>query len=254
MLNDQARISVADSFHTGLVIVRGEAIHGRGLLLLNASETEARVKHLDGFVSVTFFASESCDTIGEYVQWRTPAHLAAAFRRPEFHEHLPVVASLAKAEVGFYCVERVVTGSDDALIIGPSFAGTVDLQVLQVPKENLEAAIARMVIWAEAVKKRSNSLRAVVVHADRVNAKAALLMHHATAGALAGSKDLAGCDRAASEGIPSGGKAESVWYNDSETSQIDCSERMIRYTTVSAPGANDRPLRYVMSPTRAHPS
>jgi hypothetical protein len=235
VFNDQARISVADSFHTGLVIVRGEAIHGRGLLLLNASETEARVKHLDGFVSVTFFASESCDTIGEYVQWRTPAHLAAAFRRPEFHEHLPVVASLAKAEVGFYCVERVVTGSDDALIIGPSFAGTVDLQVLQVPKENLEAAVARLASWAEAVRKSSNSLRAVVVHADRANAKAALLMHHAAAEALAGCK------------------AESVWYSDPETSQVDRSERLIRYTTVSAPGANERPLRYVMSATRAHP-
>jgi hypothetical protein len=228
MLNDQARISVADSFHTVLVIARAEAIHGRGILLLNASETEARIKHLDGFVSVTFFSSASCDTIGEYVQWRSPAHLGAAFRRPEFHEHLPVVESLASAEVGFYSVERVITGSEDALVIGPSFAGTVDLQVMKLPKENLEAAIARMVIWAEAAKKSSNSLRAIVVHADRVNAKAALLMHHATAG------------------------AESVWYSDPETSQIDRSERMIRYTTVSAPGANDRPLRYVMSPTRAH--
>jgi hypothetical protein len=228
MLNDQARISVADSFHTVLVIVRGDAIHGRGLLLLNASETEARIKHLDGFVSVTLFASESCDTIGEYVQWRTPAHLGAAFRRPEFHEHLPVVESLASAEVGFYSVERVITGSDDALIIGPSFAGTVDLQVLSVPKESIEAVIARMVIWAEALRKRSNSLRAIVVHADRVNAKAALLMHHAAAG------------------------TESVWYSDPETSQLDRADRMIRYTTVSAPGANDRPLRYVMSPTRAH--
>ena len=230
MLNDQARISVADSFHTVLVIVRGDAIHGRGLLLLNASETEARIKHLDGFVSVTLFASESCDTIGEYVQWRTPAHLGAAFRRPEFHEHLPVVERLASAEVGFYSVERVVTGSDDALMIGPSFAGTVDLQVLKVPKESIEAAIARLVIWAEAVKKSSNSLQAVVVHADRVNAKAALLIHHASAG------------------------AESVWYSDPETSQLDRCERMFRYTTVSAPGANDRPLRYVMSPTRAHPA
>jgi hypothetical protein len=234
MLNDQARISVADALHTVLVIVHGKAIHGRGLLLLNVSETEARIKHLDGFVSVTFFSSESCDTIGEYVQWRTPAHLGAAFRRPEFHEHLPVVESLASAEVGFYCVERVITGGDDALLIGPSFAGTVDLQVLNVPKGSLEAAVARMVIWAEAALKSSNSLRAVVVHADRANAKAALLMHHAAAEALAGCK------------------AESVWYSDPETSQIDRGERMIRYTTVSAPGPNDRPLRYVMSPTRAH--
>jgi len=230
MLNDHARISVADSFHTVLVIVRGEAIHGRGLLLLNASETEARIKHLDGFVAVTFFSNESCDTIGEYVQWRTPAHLGAAFRRPEFHEHLPVVESLASAEVGFYSVERVITGGDDdALIIGPSFAGTVDLQVLNIPQGSIAAVIARMVTWAEAVKKSSNSLRAVVVHADRANAKAALLMHHAATG------------------------VESVWYSDPETSQIDRSERMIRYTTVSAPGANERPLRYVMSATRAHP-
>ena len=229
MLNDQARISVADALHTVLVIVHGKVIHGRGLLLLNVSETEARIKHLDGFVSVTFFSSESCDTIGEYVQWRTPAHLGAAFRRPEFHEHLPVVESLATAEVGFYCVEHVITGGDDALLIGPSFAGTVDLQVLNVPKGSLEAAVARMAIWAEAVRKSSNSLRAVVVHADRANTKAALLMHHAAA------------------------EAESVWYSDPETSQVDRSERLIRYTTVSASGGNERPLRYVMSATRAHP-
>ena len=228
MFNDQARISVPDSLHTLLIIVHAKAVHGRGLLLLNASETEARIKHLDGFVSASFFSSKSYDTIGEYVQWRTAAHLGAAFRRPEFHEHLPVVENLAWAEVGFYSVERVITSEDHAAVIGPSFSGTVDLQVLKLPKENIDTVIARMGLWAETMKKSSNSLRTAVVHADRVNAKAALLMHHEAA------------------------EVESAWYTDPETSEIDRGGRLMRYTTVSAPGANDRPMRYVMSATGAH--
>jgi hypothetical protein len=228
MFSDQARISVADSLHTLLIILHGKPAHGLGILLLNASETEARVKHLDGFVSVSFFLSESRETIAEYVQWLTPGHLAAAFRRPEFHEHLPVVESLASAEVGFYSVERIISSNRDPVIIGPSFSGTVDLQILKLPSGDMDAVLSRIVLWAETMRRSSKSLRAAVVHADRTDNKAALLMHHDAA------------------------EIESLWYADAEVSEIDRGQRLMRYTTVSTPGANDRPMRYVMLSTGAH--
>jgi hypothetical protein len=227
MFSDQARISVIDPLHTLLIIIHVSPKDGRGVLLLNTSETEARVKHLEGFVSVSFFINKSLDTIGEYVQWRTPGHIAAAFKRPEFHEHLPVVESLGSAEVGFYSVERIISLTNDPVIIGPSFTGMVDLQVLTLPRDNINAALSRIGLWANAVERSSKSLETVVVHADRANCKAALFMHHATPA------------------------ADSVWYLDSETSEIGRAERLMRYTTVSAPGANDRPMQYVLSSNAA---
>lgn len=221
MFNDQALISQSDALHTLIILLHGTAIHGRGIVLLNASETEARIKHLDGFVSVSFFLSEDHETIGEYVQWRSPAHLANAFRRPEFFEHLRVLEGLASAEVGFYSVERIIAQED--VTIGPSFSGIVDLQVLKLPGENADAAIARIGQWGEMVQNESKNLRAVVVHADRTNGKVALFIHR--------------------DGV----EIESVWYADTEMPEIDRGERMTRYTTVSASRTSERPMRYVLT-------
>jgi hypothetical protein len=221
MFNDQTLISQSDALHTLIILLHGKAIYGRGLVLLNASETEARIKHLDGFVSVSFFLSGTHETIGEYVQWRSPAHLANAFRRPEFFEHLRVLEGLASAEVGFYSVERIIAQED--VIIGPLFSGIVDLQVLKLPGENAGAGIARIGQWGEMAQNESRSLRAVVVHADRANGKVALFIHH------------------------DGADIEPVWYADTEMPEIDRGERMTRYTTVSAPPASERPMRYLLT-------
>lgn len=227
MFNDQANMRVEDSFHTLIILIHGEPIHGRGLLLLSASETEARIKYLDGFVSVSLFINKARDTIAEYVQWRTAAHLAAAFRRPEFNEHLPVIESLATAEVGFYALERVIASKNNGMSIGSAFAGIADFQVFKVPIDAIDTLIARMVHWAESIKASSKSLQAVAVHADRVHGKVACFIHH---------------DPAATE---------SVWYRDSEATEIDRASQMMRYTTVSAPRSASRPLRYSMSCTSA---
>jgi hypothetical protein len=226
MFNDQTLISQSDALHTLIILIHGKANHGRGIVLLNASETEARIKHLDGFVSVSFFLSETHETIGEYVQWRSPAHLANAFRRPEFFEHLRVVEGLASAEVGFYAVERIIAQAD--VIIGPLFSGIVDIQVLKLPNENVEGAIAQIGVWAGMMQGRSTSLRAVVVHADRANSKAALFIHH------------------------DGAVIEPVWYTDTKMPEIDRGERLTRYTTVSAPQATESPMQYVLTSTVAH--
>ena len=221
MFNDQTLISKSHALHTLMILLHGKAIHGRGLVLLNASETEARIKHLDGFVSVSFFLSEDHETIGEYVQWRSPAHLANAFRRPEFFEHLRVLEGLASAEVGFYSVERIIAQED--VIIGPLFSGIVDLQVLKLPGENVDTAITRIGQWGEMAQNESRSLRAIVVHADRTNGKVALFIHH------------------------DGAEIDPVWYADTEMPEIDRGERMTRYTTVSTPPASERPMRYVLT-------
>ena len=221
MFDDQTLISQSDALHTLIILLHGKAIHGRGIVLLNASETEARIKHLEGFVSVSFFLSKDHETTGEYVQWRSPAHLANAFRRPEFFEHLRVLEGLAAAEVGFYSVERIIAEED--VIIGPLFSGIVDLQVLKVAGENIDAAIARTGQWGEMAGNESRSLRAVVVHADRTNGKVALFIHH------------------------DGEEIEPVRYADTEMPEIDRAARMTRYTTVSAPPASERPMRYVLT-------
>ena len=228
MFRDSTLISRSDSLHTLIVLIHGKAVHGRGIVLLNASETETRIKHLDGFVSVSFFLSETHETIAEYVQWRSPAHLAIAFRRPEFYEHLRVFEGLTSAEVGFYSVERIIAPQDVA--IGPLFTGTVDVQILKLPNENTDAAIARIGQWGEIAQNQSKGLRAVVVHADRANSKAALFIHHDPA------------------------NIAPVWYADTEMSEIDRGERMIWYKTVSAPAADEQPLRYVLTSTAAHSS
>ena len=225
MFRDKTVIAQFSTLHTLIIVMQGTAIHGRGVLLLNASETESRIKHLDGFVSVSFFVNETQETIAEYVQWRSPAHLANAFRQPAFFEHVRVLETLVSAEVGFYSVERVIARED--VVIGPLFSGVVDMQILTLPKENMDASIARIEQWADAAPQGSKSLRAVVVHADRGNAKAALFIHHG--------------------GVP----GTPVWYVNAEIPEIARGARMTRYATVAAPPATERAMQYVMSATLA---
>jgi hypothetical protein len=228
VLNDQTRICVADSLHTLVIVIRAPADRGRGVLLLNVSETEARVKYLDGFVSVSFFINQSQDALVEYVQWRTPAHLAAAFRRPEFNEHLAVIAQIAHAEVGVYAVEHVLPAASTPIHIGPAFSNTANFQVLKLPSEHMDAALSRLVSWAESTTADSTSPHSVVIHVDRANAKVALFMRH----------DLA--------------QADSVWYSDPHVADIERTPGLTRYTTVSAPEGQGGPMRYVMSPAGTH--
>jgi hypothetical protein len=226
MFDDIARISETDSLHTLVIVIQVPPRLGRGVLLLNVSETEARVKHLDGYISVSFFINETRDTIVEYVQWRTAAHLAAAFRRPEFNEHLAVLKHIAHAEVGFYSVEHVLAPGT-LIEFGPSFSGTVDVQVVKLPSQEMDAILPHMLSWADKMEKNLDSLRSVVIHADRANSKVALLMHH------------------------DGASSDSVWFSGPLAIEIDRAHRMTRYTTVSAPHGKGSGMRYVLSLSRA---
>jgi hypothetical protein len=64
----------------------------------NESETRYHIKHLDGFVSASFFRDLRSDRIVEYVQWRSPADLTAAFGDARFAEHLSVNSHYSEGE------------------------------------------------------------------------------------------------------------------------------------------------------------
>lgn len=73
----------------------------------NESETREHIKHLDGFVSASFFRDLRSDRIVEYVQWRSPADLTAAFGDARFAEHLSVNSHYSAGEA-FLFGERLV--------------------------------------------------------------------------------------------------------------------------------------------------
>ena len=64
----------------------------------NESETRDHIKHLDGFVSASFFRDLRSDRIVEYVQWRSAADLTAAFGDARFAEHLSVNSHYSAGE------------------------------------------------------------------------------------------------------------------------------------------------------------
>ncbi|AHC27978.1 MULTISPECIES: hypothetical protein [Mycobacteriaceae] len=64
----------------------------------NESETRDHIKHLDGFVSASFFRDLRSDRIVECVQWRSPADLTAAFGDARFAEHLSVNSHYSEGE------------------------------------------------------------------------------------------------------------------------------------------------------------
>ncbi|BBY30306.1 hypothetical protein [Mycolicibacterium sediminis] len=64
----------------------------------NESETREHIKHLDGFLSASFFHDLRSDRIVEYVQWRSPADLTAAFGDARFAEHLSVNSHYSAGE------------------------------------------------------------------------------------------------------------------------------------------------------------
>lgn len=64
----------------------------------NESETRDHIRHLDGFVSASFFRDLRSDRIVEYVQWRSPADLTTAFGDARFAEHLSVNSHYSAGE------------------------------------------------------------------------------------------------------------------------------------------------------------
>ncbi|WP_328294042.1 hypothetical protein OG218_15100 [Kineococcus sp. NBC_00420] len=77
----------------------------------NESETRDHTRHLDGFVSASFFRDLRSERIVEHVQWRSAADLTAAFDDARFAEHLSVNSHYSTGEAVLFG-ERL---ADDAV-------------------------------------------------------------------------------------------------------------------------------------------
>jgi len=68
----------------------------------NESETRDHIRHLDGFVSTSFFRDLRSDRIIEYVQWRSADDLTAAFDDERFAEHMSVNSHYSEGEARLF--------------------------------------------------------------------------------------------------------------------------------------------------------
>jgi hypothetical protein len=182
MRQDTITIPENPTFATGLIMLRPQPHRGRGVLLLNSAETYARISGLPGLRSASFFITPDESRVCEYVQWETPADIAAAFPVATFNEHLPVVEASCSAhpEVGFYSVRKVAMATGEItehLGGGPTddrFAMQVIASRPEGHEEDLEAAMA----WAAEQSAAGGAIRSVVVMDDREHAKIGLFARH----------------------------------------------------------------------------
>ena len=68
----------------------------------NQSKTEAKIRHIDGFVGAGFMKSPDGKMVAEYVQWQNAEKYRAAYQNPVFLEHLPVVSKVANPHPAFF--------------------------------------------------------------------------------------------------------------------------------------------------------
>ncbi|MDK8172397.1 hypothetical protein QP735_07610 [Curtobacterium citreum] len=68
----------------------------------NESETRDHIRHLDGFVSTSFFRDLRSDRIIEYVQWRSADDLTAALDDERFAEHMSVNSHYSTGEARLF--------------------------------------------------------------------------------------------------------------------------------------------------------
>ena len=80
----------------------------------NESETRDYIRHLEGFVSASFFRDLHTDRILEYVQWRSAADLTAAFGDARFAEHMSVNSHYSAGEAVLFA-ERLAGDADHAI-------------------------------------------------------------------------------------------------------------------------------------------
>ena len=68
----------------------------------NESETRDHIRHLEGFVSTSFFRDLRSDRIIEYVQWGSADDLTAAFDDERFAEHMSVNSHYSEGEAHLF--------------------------------------------------------------------------------------------------------------------------------------------------------
>ena len=157
-------VDLSGRAHTGIVAMRPHAGDERGLLLLNVAETQARIRHLSGFLSASFFSDRDGRVLVEFLQWRSADHVEAAFREPAFHEHLPVVTTMAPHPViAFGPPAAVLTsrGEPRFALDHPRYAATV----FRVEDADFDGALKQVVNWARSLL--AGAVDAAVILGDR---------------------------------------------------------------------------------------
>lgn len=124
MVEQSLKISLSDHVYSGFIVMRSKERRQRGVLLLNVFETEARIKFLPGYVSASFFTGPE-GIVAEYVQWTSLDALAAAFKRPEFSEHLPINSDMTTRQALMFGAPMEIVhsnGSAELDFSAPSYA------------------------------------------------------------------------------------------------------------------------------------
>ena len=171
-------IDLREPAHVGIVIMRPHPGRQRGVLLLNVAETEARIRFLPGYLSVSFFVDREGKAVAEYVRWRSAKHLAAAFAQPAFHEHLPVVATMEEhPTIAFGTPAEILTagGRTEFELTADNYA----MSIIQCAPQALGETQASLTQWYRGLV--GENIDAVAIHVDTEKAQIAVLV----AGSLA---------------------------------------------------------------------
>lgn len=143
-------VDLSGRAHTGIVVMRPHAGEERGLLLLNVAETQARIRHLPGFLSATFLSDHGGRVLVEFLEWRSAKHVEVAFREPAFHEHLPIVTTMAPHPViAFGAPAAILTARGE-----PCFAlnhRRYAATVFRVESADFDGASKRVVNWVRSL-------------------------------------------------------------------------------------------------------
>ncbi len=206
--------------HSGLIIMRSHPGRQRGVMLLNASETESRIKFLPGFHSASFFQDAAATLVAEYVCWDSREALDAAFGTPDFQEHLPIVATMSHHPTLLFSKPWTVITADGANVC-PITDESCAIAVLKAKGVTLDAALEALAAKAKAIVKGPRD--AVIVHAD-ANANMIGLL-------CVGVVDIA----RVTEGL---GSIEIV----------DTAEQLSLFHSVPKPQSNAGAMRYTLAP------
>lgn len=91
-------ISKDHDIFTGVIFIEVSPDTLQTVLDLNRRDTEERIKHMPGFVGCAILKSLDGERITEHVQWESVDHIQAAFKDPDFSDHIAEVRKISKGD------------------------------------------------------------------------------------------------------------------------------------------------------------
>jgi hypothetical protein len=137
------------------------------MLRYNVEATEAKIRHIDGYVGASFYMTPDGTADVEYVQWRDPAVFGAALRNPAFSEHLPDIDKVSHARFAAWDVVAARTRAGEGAIPVRSAArdaSTVLLTYYGTTPKNQAALLASLAQAHVDLMQRRPQLQAAAVH------------------------------------------------------------------------------------------